>query len=291
MKNFIKSNYNIYPHKIYKKDNKYFFFSNNEKVFIIKTNKKKEELDKIVKVSNELYNQQLEISTFILNVNGEYYTKVDDSYIILLKYNNVERNKIFLDDIIKYNNSYNNLDELNLKDKWKKTIDNIENEMVEYNKEYPVIQESLNYFIGISENAIQMIETVNINNNSIGHDLNINNFNIYELNNPLNLIKTNKMYDIALYYKYKFYNDYIDYEELYIFLKKNNKEDLIVFFCLMLYQNDYFDDVKDILLGKKNETILKKYIDKIIDYKQLIKYIKDNLQNIGEILELEWIDK
>lgn len=39
MKNFIKANYNIYPSKIFKNGNKYFFFSGNEKIFIIKLNK------------------------------------------------------------------------------------------------------------------------------------------------------------------------------------------------------------------------------------------------------------
>ena len=59
----------------------------------------------------------------------------------------------------------------------------------------------------------------------------------------------------------------------------------------MLYQNEYFDDVKNVLLNKKNENVLLKYIDNIKKYKDLLKYLKDTLHNIKEISEIEWIDK
>ena len=52
MKNFIKTNYNIYPKKIYKKDNIYFFFSSNEKIVIVKTDKDKNYLSNLANISN-----------------------------------------------------------------------------------------------------------------------------------------------------------------------------------------------------------------------------------------------
>ena len=99
------------------------------------------------------------------------------------------------------------------------------------------------------------------------------------------------MYDISIYVKYKFYDDYIDYEELHNILKVNKKEDLIFFYGCMLYQNEYFLDVKNVLLNKKNEKVLLKYIKNIKKYKEFLKYLKSDLHNISEINEIEWIEK
>lgn len=291
MKNFIKTNYNIYPKKIYKKDNIYFFFSSNEKIVIVKTDKDKNYLSNLANISNELYRNGIMVHTFLLNINGEYYTKNENEYIVLLKINN-NSNVVTLKDINKYdiNNSFN-LEKIDIVNEMEKKIDTLEKEMTDYNKEYPIIQESINYFIGLSENAIQMIKTINIYNNSIIHIISLDKYNSYEFNNPFNLKLGNKMYDYALYFKNKFYNEYINYDELFKVIKSNSKEDLICFYCFMLYQKEYFDCVKEILLNRIEEKSIYKYINKIKEYKELLKYIKDNLQNINEIMELEWIDK
>ena len=189
MKNFIKSNYNMYPKTIYKKNNIYFFFSENEKIIIVKTNKDSKYLDNLVKISNQIYNNGVLVSTFILNINNEYYTKKENDYIALLKYNDINVDELNIKDVIKYNiKDELNLEKLDLIKEMEKKIDTLESEMTEYNKEYPIIQESLNYFIGLSKNAIQMLKNININNNSLAHNISIDKFNVYELNNPFNLI-------------------------------------------------------------------------------------------------------
>lgn len=292
MKNFIKSKYNLNPLKIYKKNNYYFFFSNNDKIYIIKSQKSKDYLDKLVKISNDLYNNGILISTFIINNNGEYYTKKGNEYIVLLKYNDISANDITLNDLNKYFAiNHRDLESNNLAKEWENTIDTIENEMSEYNKEYSLVQESLNYFVGISENAIQMIKEVNFSTNNISHKININNFNRFELNNPFNLINSNKMYDISNYIKYNFYNYTIDYNELHEIINKSSKDDIVVLFCLLLYQEEYFEIVKKILLGKTDEKELNKYINRVNDYKSLLRYIKNSLHNVSIFNGLEWIDK
>ena len=293
MKNFIKQNYNLYPSKIYKNKNCYFFFSNNEKILIFEVKKEIKNIDELVKISNNLYFNGIKVATFLLNKDNKYYTKKDDNYIVLLKCNDIKSNDINIKEIKKYilNNNII-INKLDIIKKMENTIDTLENEMTEYNKEYPIIQDSLNYFIGMSENAIQMLKGIKFSEEYLGHALNVDSFNIEELNNPLNFVMCNKMHDICLYFKYRFYKEYIDYEELYSVIKdKNNtKEELIYFFCEMLYQGEYFNEVKNVLLNKKEEKILFIYINKINEYKKLLKYIKDNLHNISEIMELQWID-
>lgn len=293
MKNFIKKNYNLNPKKIYKKNNQYFFFSNSEKIYIIKTKKDKNELNKLFQLSNELYKYNVPVMTFILNNNGEYLCKKDSDSIILLKNNTINDNEnITLDDIFKYNINTDIIKEYNIVSEWEKNIDDLENEMTEYNKEFPTIQNSLDYFIGLSENAIQLIKNIKIINNSLGHNLYLNEYNKDNYNNPLNIIKTNRMYDISKYLKYKFYFDVINYDELYYVIKNNinDIDNLIFFFSAMLYQDDYFECVKNILNGISEEKELLIYIKNINKYEELLKYIKDNLHNIKYIEDITWLD-
>ena len=290
---FIKNNYNMCPSKIYKKNNTFFFFSNDEKIYILKSNKDKKELDEMVSVSNKMF-KKTSINTFILNTKGEYYTYKDNEYIILLKSNNCVDSNVTLESILKYNiinGEPFQLKKIDIISEWEKTIDTIENEMTEYNKEFPIIQESLNYFIGISENAIQMLKEINFEINSIGFNISLEEFNCYEMNNPLNLVKVNKMHNVAMYFKYNFYNNYVNYDEIYDIIQNNKKEDLIYLFCSMLFQKEYFDDVKNILLNNKDEKILFKYIKRINDYKKMLLNIKNSLHNISEINEIKWIEK
>ena len=86
------------------------------------------------------------------------------------------------------------------------------------------------------------------------------------------------MYDYANYFKYKFYYETINYDELYYLIKNSNINDLILFFGLMLYQEEYFNLVKQILLDKQNEEDLNIYINHISDYKELLLYIKDSIR-------------
>ncbi len=293
MKNFIKKNYNLNPKKIYKKNNQYFFFSNSEKIYIIKTKKDKDELNKLFQLSNELYKYNIPVMTFILNNNGEYLCKKDSDSIILLKNNTINDNEnITLDDIFKYNINTDIIKEYNIVSEWEKNIDDLENEMTEYNKEFPTIQNSLDYFIGLSENAIQLIKNIKIINDSLGHNLYLNEYNKDNYNNPLNIIKTNRMYDISKYLKYKFYFDVINYDELYYVIKNNinDIDNLIFFFSAMLYQDDYFECVKNILNGISEEKELLIYIKNINKYEELLKYIKDNLHNIKYIEDITWLD-
>ncbi len=289
MKNFIKSNYNISIDKIYKNNNHYFFYSNSEKIYILKVSDNKKRLDALIELSNELYKYNYEISTFIKNNKNEYYTKYDNKYIVLLKYNDILNDKLEFKDL-KIHKLDKYLDDYKIVDHFKNEIDELEQEIIEYNKEFPLIQRSINYFIGMSENAIQLLNDVNINNNYLCHDIKIKNCNKIEFNNPFNLIRTNYLYDYANYFKHCFYYAIIDYDELYYFIKRRDKEELIIFFGLMLYQKEYFEDVKDIFKEKIDEEVINIYINKIDQYKELLKYIKNSV-NIREINEIEWLDR
>lgn len=291
MKKFIKTYYNINVEKIYKNKNNYFFYSGNDLIYIIKTDKNKEELDNLVNISNSIYHKNNNTSTFLLNKEGNYYTKYDGNYLVLLKYNDIIKDRIEFNDIFYYHIENNLLLNYDILNHFKNQIDVLEKEIQEYNKEHSLIQKSIDYFIGISENAIQLLSDININYDSICHNIGLTNYNKVEYNNPFNYIKANIMYDYANYFKYKFYYETINYDELYYLIKNSNINDLILFFGLMLYQEEYFNLVKQILLDKQNEEDLNIYINHISDYKELLLYIKDSIRNVDKIREIEWLDK
>ena len=67
MKNFINYYYNLFPNKIFKSDNEYYFFIHNIKFVLKEYNRDINLIDELVKVSNELYNLKVPINTFVIN--------------------------------------------------------------------------------------------------------------------------------------------------------------------------------------------------------------------------------
>ena len=287
MKNFIYINYNIEVDKIYIKDNKKYFFINNEKIYIIEYDGDKEYLLKLFNISNYLYDNNIKVNTILFNNKKEIYTKKDKFYIVLMKENSIE--EVSIDYLNKFNID-NDLNEFNIISEWCLEIDTLENELLEYNKEYPLIQKSINYFIGISENAIELLNNYKkLNNNSIGHKVTYNIYKDNILNNPFTFIKTNKMYDYSNYVKYKFIINELDYDELSNVIDSNSEIDNAFLFACLLYSNIYFDLLKNILLGYEKEEKIDFFIKRIKKYNEVLLFCKNRIKNVNEIKLVTWI--
>ncbi len=292
MKNYIYLNYGIKIDKIFVKGKEKYFFYNNTKYYIVENIKDINFVDNLFNLTNRLYYNNLTINTFILNNENKYLTNKDGNNICILKVNNMESNYT-LDYINKFENFNCNLDDYDIVNEWKKTVDNLEKEMIEYNKEFPIIQNSINYFIGMAENAISLLnnykkEIIN-NNNSIGHKIKLTNTN---LDNPFNFIKTNRMYDLSNYIQYKFYTNKNDYDEIEKMIKSiRNEYEAIFLFSNLLFPKFYFDMVVDILNNIVNEEKLNVFINNIKNYKELLIYIQNRLKNVKEIQLISWISE
>ena len=59
MKNMISENYNLFPEKIYKKDNEIYFFVNDDK-YVMREYVKKSGIDELLQLSNEMYEKTKE---------------------------------------------------------------------------------------------------------------------------------------------------------------------------------------------------------------------------------------
>jgi len=288
MKNYIFLNYNLKVDKIFSKSNKKFFFINSEKIYIIETNFDKNYLDDLVYLTNNLYYNNIKVNTFIKNKDNSYYCIRNNNYFLLLKENGID--EMTLGYLEKFQNISTNLKKYDLYNEWCKEIDTIEKELLEYNKEFMIIQKSVDYFIGLGENAIQLIGDIKEkNSNSIGHYLN---YKIYEtncLNDPFTFINVNKMYDVSNYIKYVFYRNEIDYDEIEKIIKSSSIEDNIVLFACLLYPNVYLDLVKKILIEEEKEDKLLFIIKRINEYEKLLTIIKNDMNNVNSINLINWI--
>ena len=274
MKNFIFLNYNIKVDKIYYKNNIKYFFVENEKIYIIENDYKEKYLEDLFKLTNDLFYQKINVNTFIINNNGKCYTKRNENKIVLLKENNID--SIDLNYLKKFQNKNNSLKNYDILHEWMNEVDILENEIVEYNNEFPLIRKSIDFFIGLAENAIELIDEykifINNNNDSIGHKINYELFKNNNINNPFLFIKTNSMYDISNYLKYSLLTNNVNFYEIDTIIDNNNEYQNMFLFSCLLYPNIYFDMVKNILFGNISEDIINNVINKIDKYINLLIY-------------------
>ena len=222
MKETINYYYNIYPSKIVEINNGCYFYFNDFKYYFVETSKSIEEIEFLVKVTNSLYKRNIFVDTFIINKNKTFYVALNDKTYVLLRVNSLENDKYSLKDLIYFNNllilKNNNVVPYDVL--WGKKIDVFESEMADLNIDYPLIQESFDYYVGLAENAISYYvdikETENMNDAkvSLGHKR-LNKYVLSGLiNNSINFTFDYEIRDTALYIETKFFDGTLDLEEV-----------------------------------------------------------------------------
>ena len=156
------------------------------------------------------------VNQIILNKDSSPITIINNIPFVLLKINHITQNDNIINDIFYIqNHTYNiNFDKILLRDDWIKLwtekIDYYEYQISQLGKKYPILCNSLSYFIGIGENAISYL----INNQSkstkrlvVSHRRIDMSENISEFYNPLNFIIDCRSRDIAEYIKNIYFQD------------------------------------------------------------------------------------
>lgn len=299
MKNFLNTNYNIIVDKIYKTKGDLFFFTNNTKIYIVSIDEN--DLNNIteqVKVSNALARNQVTINTILLNKYGSYFSKYKEKTVILIIVNDNEKNKLYYSELLKlqnYNENYFILEKINLITEWESEIDILENELMEYNKENRIVQNSFNYYVGLAELALQFYKHNTINKNikyCIGH-YRLTDFNRKNFNNPLFLKKIDNSYDVANYIKHKLYFETIDFEEIYEICQNNTIDTECLISCL-LYPTYYFNNLKAFLKSnddRENDNIkkIKHIINKQKKLEDLFVFLRNQLKNEKIVEIFNWL--
>ena len=300
MKETIKFYYNVYIEKLYTTDMGSYFYMSGFKYYFLEFNRDIKEIDILVKMSNDLYNKGILVDTFILTKDNKYFVYVEDKIYVMLRVNSIEEDKYNLKDIVYFNNllivKNENLLNNNWATLWMKKVDDFEEEISELNTDYPLIQNTFDYYMGLAENAISYVNDTFIDEKPSDFKVNLNHKRIKEayqgyVNNPLTFTFDYSVRDIAEYVKYKFFNNTLEIDELedLIFNYNFTRGELRLLYARLLYPSYYLDTIKDIFILDKDESVLKKYINKQEEYEYFLKDIYHTIKKKIEIPPVEWL--
>lgn len=300
MKNIIEFYYNIKIDTLHSK-NDYYFFSINKRNFILKPYYKDEKTANNIYRLDSLLSDKINIDNIIPNKYNSPITIIENTpYMLIL---NKSKNIISLPIISNISNiridninSIKDLERNNWETLWSNKIDYYEIQINENYKKYPLIRESFDYFIGMSENAISyLVNTKNELKPTIYDNKVPSHNNLYNsLFDPSNIILDHKSRDLAEYIKYSFWNNNNNiFKELEDYFKYNvySVYGIRVLFSRILYPSFYFDIYDDIISGKKKEKEINKIINRVNEYEYFLSNIYLYLKKFYDIPEINWIKK
>ena len=299
MNNIIDYYYNLRKVDIINIDNNYLIMDNNDYSYLLYEVDKNINLNNIinilVNINNSLYGD------LILNNNKSYITKIDDKYYVLIRLKGIINDEITLKDIIDNNTKYrtkNNKNNIDLNSLWSKKIDYLEYQVSELGTNYDEVLNSFSFFVGLSENAISYLNVNNINydntHKTISHLRIKNNTLFIDYYNPMNILIDYDIRDYAEYIKYKLLiTDDIDNDIKYILNNADlSIDDIKLLYARLMFPTFYFDKVEEILIDKKEEKELDKYIDIIPRYINMLKDVYLEINKKGISIDIpEWIIK
>ena len=291
MKNILQYYYEIIisPNKI--NDNGYFSY-NNHLFCLYEYKRNTSEIEALNYLNKSMLSSGIYINKIIENVFHEPLTIHDKkNYILILinyEYKTDEKIKfipVFSTqklDILKRNN-WGML--------WSMKIDYIEYQLKHIKNSYPLINDSVNYYIGMAENAISYFNMLNLANIPLYIEhrrVNIN--NIY---NPSELVIDYKVRDIAEYIKNNFINRKMSIYDIknYINSLVLSNMDYILLYVRMLYPSFYFDMYEEIVNDNKKEIEINRITSIVNDYEELLYEIYLIIRKKVNILGIDWINR
>ena len=305
MKNFIFNNYDIYPNKIYYlNENNLRFFYNGDMyyVYIVKSGEISENNVKIYFDLIEEINQKnlkIKVKKIIKNKNGEFVCKKNNKVIILFKKESCDNTN----DIIEFINDYEyfsvlNLPIVDLKEKFEKEIDDLEIAVADNYNENSLVQKSFNYYVGMAENAVQLLNEYNNSEEKyLGMNYNFFNVNGNDNLNIFNFFRANKYYNVGINIKKKLFTHEFIFSDVDELILNGSENDLIYLFVLFLYPFEFFDTLKVLFANdeksqnekEKYNMILNKLVDNTGYYLKFLNYFRNKCIIFKKIELINWI--
>lgn len=294
MNNFIKYYYGLDISDLHKTNNEYSFFVGEKKYLFLPFYGNLKQIYDIYLFLNENKRYCHEIintknNESIINYNGELY--------ILLKCHIDNNDAINIMDILNYTLKIST-GPINWKQLWEKKIDYYEYQISQVGKNFPLIRESFSYFIGLSENAIQLLNEIDLKKIDlyVSHKRIDNISTLINFYNPQNFIIDSRVRDIAEYFKSSFFNknnNITVVEEVFVFLSEINYNyvEVMLFFIRLLYPSYYFDLYDLILSNKKEEKELVNIINKVSEYEKFLVEIYNYINSYYPMPQIEWLIK
>lgn len=290
MEKYINYYYNIDANNFREDNNKCYFCFNNDNyvvyIFSLSTN------DNYIK-SKCYLSLYYEV---VLNNQHTIITNILEKKIVLFK---------ILINNNRYINWYDILSKSYVYDKnfiwpklWKTKIDQIE-EFVNKTSDIPLINEIVNYYIGMSENALLYLnEALSMYNNKIIDKNVFSHYRVkyqdtlYDFYSPFNIIIDHPSRDIDSYSKELFFNNKFDLKEALLIINKYNLSNQGIMFLIsrLLFPTYFFDSYEDYINQKIDIEELKKTLTKINSYERFLASYITTLSNIYNVPKINWLN-
>ena len=300
MLDYINYFYNLYPPLLNKENENYVFFVGNEKYYLTPYKRELSEIKDLVELNKRMISSNSLVHEIIINKFNEPISVIsNENYVLLRVYVN-DIKKIDINDIIYMLNENVNLSGLkfllrtNWVSLWSNKVDYIEYQMGHLIKKYPFLNNTIDYYLGLCENAITYIKNLKMFSDykipiGISHKRITKDATLFDLYNPLNLIIDYKVRNIAEYLKDAFFKDE-DVNYILNIVFKNfwfDKLNLSLLVARLLYPSYYFDLFEEIIDKELDENIVFSLTKKSSKYEEFIDLIikNCNLQN------LQWLSR
>lgn len=300
MLDYINYFYNLYPPLLNKENDNYVFFVGNEKYYLTPYRRELSEIKDLVELNKRMISSNSLVHEIIINKFNEPISVIsNENYVLLRVYVN-DIKKIDINDIIYMLNENVDLSGLksllrtNWVSLWSSKVDYIEYQMGHLIKKYPFLNNTIDYYLGLCENAITYIKNLKMFSDykipiGISHKRIIKDATLFDLYNPLNLIIDYKVRNIAEYLKDVFFKDE-DVNYILNIVFKNfwfDKLNLSLLVARLLYPSYYFDLFEEIIDKELDENIIFPLTKKSSKYEEFIDLIikNCNLQN------LQWLSR
>ena len=299
MISYINYYYDLYPVTINEIEESFMFYINSEKYYFVPYDRNMEELDELVKLNKKMVEKGSLVSEIISNKFNDVVNNYNGKLYILIRVYVNDSKKVSIEDVIyminefEVDDSYKIISRTNWSKLWEDKVDYFEYQMGHLIKKYPILYNTIDYYLGISENAIFYLKNVvskydgNISL-AVSHRRIGINYTLFDLYNPLNLIIDYKVRDIAEYIKDAFFNG-SDVNNILNVIYSNyyfDKLNLSLLLSRFLFPSYFYDLFEDIVYKGENESNIYEIIKKSSIFEEFINnYIKScNLQSIG------WLD-
>ena len=290
MKNILDYYYQIIIDDNKVHDNGLFMY-NNHLFCLYEYKRNSSEIDALFLLNEIMLSNKITINKIIKNIFNQVITFSNNiSYVLIeVNYEYIDNTcfkflKSFYDrrlDILK-RNDWGRL--------WSIKIDYVEYQLIHIKNSYPLINSSINYYIGLSENAISYFNMLNLNN--VPLYIEHRRFNKENIYNPVELVIDYKVRDISEYIKKCFFNERKNSYEIINFIDKLSLEniDYVFLYVRLLFPSYYFDLYDEIINNNIDEQELNKIINMASEYEEFLYNVYILIQKRVSILGINWIN-
>lgn len=301
MKNALSYFYNIFIDNIQKISDDYYFIYQNNNYIVTEFIRSLDEAQAIYALDKEMLNSGISVYEIILTIDNNIIFYYEEKNYILMRLPSINNRLITYDDVLNFhfiptNKLIKKIDKSNWPYYWENKIDFFEYQFSQVQNKHTIINQSINYYIGMWENAISYYNDNFISNNYMIKEVchkRINcNMDLLSYLNPLNLVVDYKMRDVSEYLKSYVLSENFTVTKINSMLDKIiiDKDNAILLISRSLFPSLYFDLYEKIVVDNYDENELLDIIKKHNYYRILLKVMFERYNGFN-IPIINWIMK